>query len=82
MNYHKQYYLNNKEKLIQKQKKNYENNKEKLIEYQKHYYLDNKETIKKKKSEIINCQCGSKTRKDNISNHVKTKKHQTYLNNN
>jgi len=40
--YHRQYYLKNKEKLINKQKEYYKNNQEKVINNQKEYYKNNR----------------------------------------
>jgi hypothetical protein len=47
----KEYYLNNKEKLLEQRKEYYLNNKEKLLEQRKEYYLNNKEKIKERKKE-------------------------------
>jgi hypothetical protein len=41
----------------------------------KKYYRDNKELITKKKEEKITCECGCKSRRDDISHHRKSKKH-------
>lgn len=41
----KQYYKNNREKLLQKNKQFKDNNKEKLIEYRKNKYQNNKENV-------------------------------------
>ncbi len=49
----------------------YAQNKEKLIEQQKEYRKNNNSKI----SEKIECSCGCRVRRDNISNHKKTKKH-------
>jgi hypothetical protein len=65
--YHKEYRENNKEKL----KEYRENNKEKRNEKSKEYYLNNKEKINKK----ITCECGSIITKNNLSTHIKSKKH-------
>jgi hypothetical protein len=42
----KEYYEDNKEKLLEKHKIYYEANKEKIVEYNKEYYENNKEKIK------------------------------------
>lgn len=75
--YAKIYRENNKEEINEKQKKYYENNKEKIKENVKIYYENNKE----QKNEKITCECGSITSRQNISNHRKTKKHISFLNN-
>ncbi len=41
----------------------------------KDYYEQNKEQINEHTSEIVVCECGCKTRRDNISKHKKTKNH-------
>lgn len=43
--YLKQYYQNNKEKILKHASDYYQNNKEKKLEYQKEYYQNNKEHI-------------------------------------
>lgn len=59
-----EYYENNKEKINEKHKEYYENNKEKLKEYQKEY-----------QKQKITCSCGSIIRLDSKSRHLKTQKH-------
>ena len=71
--YEKEYYKINKEQIKEHNKEYYENNKEKIKEYQKEYQ---KEYGKVKCS----CSCGSNCYQGDISNHIKTKKHQTFLN--
>ena len=56
-----EYYKENKEQMIEKQKQWYENNKEKL-------------------NQKYTCECGSTIRKNDKSQHEKTKKHQTFIN--
>ena len=63
---HKLYYEKNKEKLKNKSRKRYEENK-------------NEENMKKK--EKINCECGSVVRRSDKARHIKSKKHQNWLNN-
>ena len=59
-------------------KKKYENNKEKILEYNKKYNRKNREIISKKKKEKVECPCGSIVRKDGLSQHKKTQKHQNW----
>ena len=47
----KEYYENNKEKIIEKSKEYYENNKEKMKEYKKEYHKKNKDKINEKQRE-------------------------------
>ncbi len=73
--YNKQYKIDNKEQ-IKEQIKEYKK------EYNKQYYTDNKEYIKQYQSKHFICGCGSKITIGAKSNHLKTKKHTEYLNNN
>jgi len=43
--YKKQYYVDNKEKIVERSNKRYCDNIEQIKEYQKQYYIDNKEKI-------------------------------------
>jgi hypothetical protein len=54
--------------------------KEEKGEYDKAYRQTNKEQIKEKHREKFNCECGSILRKDGKAEHIKTNKHQKYLN--
>ena len=47
--------------------------------YNKIYREKNKQKIKERKQKGIICECGSKTGKDKISRHKKSKKHKQYL---
>ena len=46
----------------------------------KQHYIDNKQQIAEKGKIKIECECGSKFRKSDISRHLKTTKHQNYIN--
>ncbi len=91
----KEYYVDNKKEIIKKKKAYYVDNKEKINEYKKEYNIKNKEELSKKKKEYhennkekikkykqvrCSCSCGSNFRQDKISNHIKTEKHQNFLN--
>jgi len=65
--YQKEYYKNNIEKI----KEYYDKNRKKRNEYEKEYRKNNKEKIKEK----IICECGCKISKNNLSRHLKSKKH-------
>ena len=54
-------------------------NKDKIKQYQNEYDIDNKDKIKEYQMKLINCGCGSKFTNGNKNRHLKTKKHQTYL---
>ena len=82
----KEYQEVNKEKIVEYQKEYYEATKEQKKEYQKDYYEANKEHIKEyyeatkeQRKEKVTCQCGSVVRKDTMTRHCKTAKHQKYL---
>lgn len=72
----KKYNKRNREKILEYQKKYYEDNKQKILEKQKKYYEENEERISQK----IICECGSKIRSSEMSRHRKTQKHINYLN--
>ena len=87
----KEYYDDNKERLLEKQKKYYEENKDTILERNKEYYEDNKDKILEEKKEYykenkdkinekMTCECGSIFRKSDKARHLKTKKHQNYIN--
>ena len=84
--YMKKYRETNKEKIKEQRKEYYETNKEKKKEYyennkekKKEYYKNNKEKINERKKEYgakkIKCMCGVEVRRDNITQHRRTKKH-------
>jgi hypothetical protein len=94
--YKKEYQEKNKEKIKEKNKEYYENNKEQIREYReknkeqikerskqcsKKYREKNKEQIKEKRKIKINCGCGSEYTKIHIRRHIKSIKHQNYINN-
>jgi hypothetical protein len=89
----KEWYQENKEVVIEKQRNYKEKNKEVIIEKQRNYnkknkevinekskirYEKNKEVIIEKRKEKITCECGSILRKCNSSKHNKTKKHKVW----
>jgi len=73
--HNKEYYENNKEHLKEYGKEyrqeHYEANKECLKEYMKEYQENNKEHLNQKHD----CTCGGKYTTQNLSTHIKTKKH-------
>jgi len=76
----KEYYQNNKDKVRVYNKEYHENNKEILLQKKREYYQNNKETIYGKGKEKIECSiCKCYIRKDNMTKHTKTKKHQSNL---
>ena len=65
----KEYYENNKLKLLEQMKEYYINNKDKILEYQKQY-----------KQEKITCECGCVSTKHNLTKHKKSQKHLNAIN--
>ena len=82
---YKTYYGNNKEHILQYHKDYYLNNRKSVLEKQKEYSKQNKERINKYRNEHnikVVCPCGSSIGKFGMCHHIKTNKHQTYLQNN
>ena len=71
----KEWYLNNKDKEIERSKQYYLENKESRLEYNKQWRKDNKEKF----DEIIKCECGGKYVIRNKTRHLKTTRHIRYL---
>ena len=85
--YKKQYIQDNKEKLNERHRQYYNDNKEYLLEQKKIYWQENKSQIQEKRkthnikeSVQVSCECGANYVKRNTKRHIKTKKHQQYLN--
>ena len=76
----KEWYIDNREHQLEYQNKYRINNKEHNQQYNKQYYENNKQELLEKAKIKIECECGSKIRKSNISAHLKTIKHQDYIN--
>lgn len=75
LEYKKQYREQNKDTIAQQKKEWYEQNKCKLLQKMKVYREQNKDKVSTK----INCQCGCKIRCDWVSRHIKSKRHQQWL---
>jgi len=73
--YYKQYYTDNKVKLLEQHKQYRTDNKDKILELNKQYYTDNKDKIAEKTKQKVTCECGCIIRKGDLSKHKKTKKH-------
>ena len=78
--YNKAYNQAHKEEKKERGKAQYQKNKEQIKENAKAYRLVKKEEIKEKRSVKINCDCGSTIQKRHKPEHIKSKKHQKYLN--
>jgi len=74
------YYQDNKEKLDLYYKEYYEKNKDKESARLKEYREKNKEKIAQWHSEKIQCECGSIVTQTHKARHLRTKKHQAFLN--
>ena len=87
----------NEDYLREDRKNRYEKNKEKILENKKDYYIKRKDVIKEKRKEWwennkdkysekrkekMTCECGSIFRKCDKNAHLRTIKHQKFLNNN
>ena len=53
----------------------YQNNRDKIRGQQAHYHAGNREKILERKSERIECPCGSHVRQGEIARHKRTQKH-------
>ena len=62
--YYKQYYIDNKDKIL---------------EYQKQYRIDNKQKIKEQKKQKINCICSCKSTRSVFRRHLKSKNHKNLM---
>ena len=78
--YKKKWYEENKEKQLAKQKEDYEHNKEIKLERNRLYRENNKEKIREQANQVINCECGNKYTHQNKNRHLRSQKHQAYLN--
>ena len=76
--YQDYYRTKNKEILSEKKKEYRVKHKEEAVKANKQWREANKEKIKQEKSQIINCECGSKYTFGNKDRHIDTKKHREY----
>ena len=88
---HKQYYQDNREQIEERKKQYYQDNREQIKEYRveyrqqnkekiKQYYQYNREKIAERDNKKFSCECGGKYTHKNKTIHLRTKKHQKYLN--
>ena len=79
----KEYYEANKEKIAEKGKIYRDNNKEKRKEYDKQYREKNKDVLDERKQKwcsfIVLCECGCSIRRDSMTKHKNSKKHQKIM---
>lgn len=74
----KEYYLKNREKILDYCKEYHKKNKERILEYKKKYKMINKDKIQQK---FICDICNGRYTHNHRSEHLKTKKHINALNN-
>ena len=67
------------EKDRERKKQYYEMNKEIILKRGKEYKDNNKDQLKEKASEKIKCECGCELRRDKLTKHQTTKKHENKL---
>ncbi len=58
--YHKKYYLENKQRMLSNVKTRYNNKKEEILTQKKQFYIDNKEAIRKKCNDYYQTPVGHK----------------------
>jgi hypothetical protein len=66
------HYKNNKEQLLNKMKERYINNKEQIIEQHKEYKERNRDKIRASFREKVKCDCGREVVKYSLKRHQKT----------
>jgi hypothetical protein len=85
--YHHNLYVDNKTEINARNKKNYYENRDRYLERQRAKWNEVKESMNEKKRlqyqniKVIECECGSKCKKKNYKTHLKSNKHQKYLEN-
>ena len=77
----REYYLKNKENINKKNRARYNTKKEVYKIQRKQYREKNKEKIQEKRKQTYVCVCGSVSTIIHKKRHEKTKKHQTYIQN-
>ena len=75
----KEYYLDNKDSILENRKDYYLDNKDSILENHKAYYLNNKDSILEYKSQKITCECGLQVSKSSLSRHKKSSRHKMKL---
>jgi len=75
----KEYYIENKNMILHHCKIYRDENKDKIKTRDKIYYNKNKDKILERQSKIIECECGTILTSNNKPRHLKSKKHQNFL---
>ena len=76
----KQYSQDNRDKISEYNKNRYEAKKERILQQQEKYRGDKREVIREKQRRPWTCECGVTITAGNKSHHMKSSKHQRYLN--
>ena len=77
----KEYYNANADKIKESVKQYAEEHKEQTAQCKLDWYNKNKDEISAKQSEKMTCECGSEIRKVDLSKHLKTQKHCSFIQN-
>ena len=72
-------YMTREEYLKQYNEKHKDHIKEYKKQYNEQYHLQHKEQMRERKNEKYDCECGGKYTNANKASHLKTQKHQQYL---
>ena len=75
----KEYQAKNKERLAQRNKEYREKNKDKISTQKEEYRTKNRDQINDKMAEKVECECGIEIRRSSLTRHRKSKKHQTWV---
>ena len=73
--YNNKYYIDNADKLKEKQRRYYNDNGDKIKENRSKYYLDNTDKINERRNKKITCHCGCEVIQRCLTRHKKSKKH-------
>ena len=76
----KQFYQDNKEQISIQNGQYRHDNKEAIAIQQKQYRQENKEAIAIQQKQKFNCECGGKYSNRNKAKHLRTQKHQAFIN--
>lgn len=72
-------YSQNREELLEYQKKYGREHKTKINKYNREYYINNKELLLKKQRKPVQCKCGRIVTQNSLHKHMTTKLHDTWM---
>ena len=75
----RQSYYRHQAEINERRREQYDENKEQVNERRRELYIKNKSNLSEKRKEKIECECGSIVRKADMSKHIKTNKHQSFI---